>query len=266
MTVLVNGEPVSTINVADRGLQYGDGLFETIAWRHQQLEHWEAHMLRLSLGCDRLDIKLPDTTKLKEECLAVAEQQQLAVIKIIITRGAGGRGYKPDSETMSTRIVASHPWPEDMEKYAAQGINCSICKLRLSINPVLAGIKHLNRLEQVLASHELENTRFQEGLLLDSDNRLISGTKSNIFLVRNNTLYTPDLTRTGIAGVMRANILAIAPSLGLAVNIQDLHVGELRTAEEIFVTNSIIGLWPVRSIDNSQYNIAQWTRKIQQIL
>ena len=266
MSTLVNGLVASTISVADRGLQYGDGLFEPIAWRNGVLEYWDAHIQRLTLGCHRLGISLPDITTIKEECLLVTGSQATAVIKIILTRGEGGRGYKPDDHTRPTRIISSHSWPEDVDKYARQGIACTLCKSRLAMNPLLAGLKHLNRLEQVLAARELDGGRFQEGLLLDYDNNLICGTKSNLFLVRNNVLYTADLRRTGIAGVMRANILAIAQSLDLPVNIQDLTIDDLHTAEEVFLSNSIIGLWPVRSIDDRHYNSNTWTQKIQKAI
>ncbi|ODN67470.1 MULTISPECIES: aminodeoxychorismate lyase [Methylophaga] len=245
--ILINGQPENRIDVADRGLQYGDGLFETIAYRHGRLEFLSDHLSRLKEGCNRLNIAFSASQQqsLISEIDSVCQQLNSdAVIKVMITRGPGGRGYRYQSEMPTTRIISSHAMPV-YPVANVSGITVRICQQRLAINPSLAGIKHLNRLEQILARNEWQDDTIAEGVMLDYQERVIEGTMSNLFLVKNNELLTAELSSAGIAGIMRKQLIKVADELGIPLNITTLTLDELKSAEEVFVCNSLIGIWPV---------------------
>ncbi|MEC9313511.1 MAG: aminodeoxychorismate lyase [Pseudomonadota bacterium] len=246
--ILINGQPDNRIPVTDRGLQYGDGLFETLAFRHGKLEYLNAHLQRLMRGCERLGIGFADRDKLEVELATVcAQTAEDSVIKIMITRGSGGRGYKAPNEAEPLRIISSHPMPEYPES-CQQGITVRLCQHRLGINPGLAGIKHLNRLEQVLARSEWEDDNIREGLMLDINNKLVEGTMTNLFMVYNGQLITPAIDENGIEGVMRAEVIKLAGRLEIPVTETALTLTDLKQADEIFLTNSIIEIWPVTHV------------------
>ncbi|RLA00777.1 MAG: aminodeoxychorismate lyase, partial [Gammaproteobacteria bacterium] len=182
--VLVNGKPNDCVPTSDRGLLYGDGVFETIAVKNGQLHFWSEHVRRLQSGCERLGIDPVDETQLMGECRSLIRQSQQAVIKVIITRGSGGRGYRLPEQARPTRIIQLHEWPDYPASCTERGIKTRICRARLGHNASLAGIKHLNRLEQVLARQEWNDPNIMEGLMLDSDGDLVEGTMSNVFMVK----------------------------------------------------------------------------------
>ncbi len=265
--VLVNGVTENRINIADRGLQYGDGLFETIAYRNGVAEFLDAHLTRLLKGCKRLAIPFQDIEILGAELNSVCHQlSDDAVIKIIITRGSGGRGYFAESNIEPSRIISSHPCQTYPESYPRSGIRVRLCKQTLSENSSLAGIKHLNRLEQVLARNEWDDVDIAEGLMFDQDNNVIEGTMSNVFIVKENQLLTPKVDKAGVAGIIRAHICKWAQQNGLVVEEKNLSRDELFTADEIFVCNSVIGIWPVSNIDNRAYAVGPVTKNLQQAL
>lgn len=249
--ILINGQPDNRIPVSDRGLQYGDGVFETLAFRDGELELLDAHLARLMLGCERLGIAFHEADKLRLELATLcAQTAEDSVIKIILTRGAGGRGYKAPTEPETLRILSSHSMP-DYPDDCLSGIHVRQCQQRLGLNPALAGIKHLNRLEQVLARSEWDDDSIREGLMLDINDRLVEGTMSNLFLVRDGALLTPPISDAGIAGVMRAKVMELAREQHIPVFETVLTLAELASAEEVFVTNSIIQIWPVILNTNS---------------
>ncbi|MDO8827068.1 aminodeoxychorismate lyase [Methylophaga sp.] len=268
--ILINGQPENRIDVADRGLQYGDGLFETIAYRHGRLEFLSDHLSRLMEGCDRLNIAFSATQQqsLLSEIDSVCQQLNSdAVIKVMLTRGAGGRGYRYQADMLPTRIISSHAMPV-YPVANISGITVRICQQRLAINPSLAGIKHLNRLEQILARNEWQDETIAEGLMLDYQERLIEGTMSNLFLVQNNKLFTAELSSSGIAGIMRKQLIRIADSLDIPLSITSLTVDDLKSAEEVFVCNSLIGIWPVIRITDLDVDLSYGplTLKLQNAL
>jgi 4-amino-4-deoxychorismate lyase len=245
--VLVNGKAVQTLSVHDRGLLYGDGLFETLAVRGGRPLQWSRHLARLKRGCARLGIEAPDAECLLEETLRVAAGARRAVVKIVVTRGAGARGYRPGGGP-ATRIVTAHPSPEHPPAYRRDGVAVRWCATRLGLNPALAGLKHLNRLEQVLARAEWDDPDIAEGLMQDPDGNVIEGTMSNLFAALSGELVTPDLSRCGVAGVMRERVLECAAALAIPCRIRVLGPAELETAREIFLCNSLIGIWSVRRL------------------
>lgn len=262
--ILINGEAKDLIAVTDRGLHYGDGVFETIAIRHGRPQLWPAHMERLHDGCSRLGIPLPDTKLMEAETARLCGESERAVLKIIITRGSGGRGYRAPAIPEQRRILIRYPWPEYPD--INNGIALRVCRTPLSCNPVLAGIKHLNRLEQVLARNEWADEAFHEGLMLDTEGHVVEGTMSNLFAVRNGVLLTPDLTRCGVAGVMRQRVLSLAGELGIACEVVRMGINEIMAMDELFITNSLIGIWPVSRTEGTEYGEAPVTARLRAAL
>ena len=255
MTVLVNGLIQDSIAVSDRGLQYGDGLFETIAVKDGQCEHWYEHMSRLADGCQRLNIPVPDAQKILVEAQQLYAGKEKAVLKVIVTRGSGGRGYQSPEPIAATRILSIHPWPEYSSINTQLGVQLHLCATQLSRQPALAGIKHLNRLEQVLARNEWHDPDISEGLMSDTDGNVVEGTMSNYFAVINNELVTPEIVDCGVAGIMRSHIIKQAVLHEITVRERKIKLDELSAADELFVCNSIIGIWPVRKLQDFNYKV-----------
>lgn len=264
--ILINGEFKDHLPVTDRAFQYGDGLFETLAVVDGHPVFWDRHWDRLQSGCRRLNIPLPDAELIYFEAKSLCERQATAVLKIIITRGSGGRGYRQPDCITPTRVISLHPVPDYPDNYREQGIVARFCNTRLGINPSLAGIKHLNRLEQVLARAEWSDGRIQEGIMLDSNDRVIEGTMTNLFYIKNDTLHTSSIAQAGIAGIMRGIIINLSPRLGLPAIEHTFAKMELLSADEIFVCNSIIGIWPVIRIAEQAFPVGSKTLMIQQEL
>lgn len=253
--MLINGDPGKTISALDRGLQYGDGLFETIAVADMRPCLWERHYKRLQMGGDRLGISIPEPATLLQEIQHEIDSNDKGVIKIIITRGAGGRGYRIDQDSAATRIVYFSPWPDYPDTAQQSGVSVRLCTTRLGYNPTLAGIKHLNRLEQIMARREWDDAGIHEGLMLDADSHVIEGTMSNLFMLKDGILHTPDLSACGVEGVMRGLVLDLARELDLDVSIRRITLSELLQADSLFLTNSLIGIWPICEIEGTRFNL-----------
>lgn len=264
--MLINGTAGTEISAQDRGLHYGDGVFETLAVRGGVPLLWDRHMQRLNAGCARLGITPPDSALLEAEARWVCTHDSggaaQGVLKIIITRGAGARGYRVATPAPVTRIMALYPWPSWPEEFAHHGVRVCVCATRLGINPALAGIKHLNRLEQVLARNEWSDADIAEGLMLDTAGAVIEGTTSNVFVVRDGKLYTPDVARCGIAGIVRGLIMELAGEWSLECAIIGLTLSDVKNADEVFLCNSLIGVWPVREIEGASFAAGPLTRRI----
>ena len=246
---LVNGEITGKLPILDRGLHYGDGVFETIAVKDGEPKYLDEHLQRLVLGCRRLRITAPRLDLLKAEIASLCDGSARTIIKVIVTRGQGARGYRPNGAIQPTRIVTRYAWPTYSADFLTHGIAVTICATRLSRNPKLAGIKHLNRLEQVLARGEWYD-EYQEGLMLDTEGYIIEGTMSNLFMVQGDTLVTPDLSPAGVAGSMRAKIIKCAARLNVPISEIKMKLRDLNNADGAFFCNSIIGIWPVRILSD----------------
>ncbi|MBL1320914.1 MAG: aminodeoxychorismate lyase [Methylophaga sp.] len=270
--ILVNGKADNRISISDRAIQYGDGLFETIAYRNGQLEFVDTHLMRLAVGCKRLAIPFRQLKQLKEELSIVLTElaEHDAVIKIIISRGSGGRGYLADPSVEPTRIISTYPLPTYPANYQEIGVTARICQQRLSENTSLAGIKHLNRLEQVLARTEWHDPEISEGIMLDQHENVIEGTMSNLFIVKAGELFTAELNKSGVAGIIRAEILDITADNNIPCTETIISKSTLADADEVFVCNSIIGIWPVTCIYNGKINynypVGKITRQLQNLL
>ena len=241
--VIINGVESDQLSSLDRGLSYGDGIFETIAVKQGVLQYWDDHLQRLQLGCEVLKLHGLDTSLLKKEINQLIDSNFACVIKVIITRGIGERGYKPTNNSL-TRIVQKFSWPEFPSSYYEKGVEVTQCKFQLSQQNALSRIKHLNRLEQVLARSEWDD-QYQEGLVCDIDNNVIEATSSNVFFVHKDKLITPDLDRCGVAGVLRKRIINYCQDNNIAVKVRDFKQTELNNIQAMFLCNSIIGVWPV---------------------
>jgi len=248
-TSLIDGIPAVVVPAADRGLQYGDGLFETIAVVDGRPCLWDRHLARLRAGCVRLAIPLPDPDLLQAEVLALAKGQGRAVLKLTVTRGEGGRGYRPPHPARPRRILRLHPWPDHPPAWRSAGVRVRYCRTRLGHQPLLAGLKHLNRLEQVLARAEWDDPDIGEGLMLDLDGTVVEGTQTNLFALTAGRLVTPLLDRCGVNGVVRQVVIETAWMQGLAVEEARLTPAELAQADALFLASSLAGLWPVRELD-----------------
>lgn len=246
--ILVDGNPVGVVPAADRGLQYGDGLFETLELVDGLPRRWERHMARLAEGCRRLHLPVPDPQVLRADLQRAGPPAGRAVAKILVTRGEGGRGYAAPAEARPRRILMLHPWPGHPSGLAEHGVMLRVCQTRLGTSPALGGLKHLNRLEQVLARSEWQDPEVHEGLMLDPEDRVVEGTMSNLFLVFEHRLVTPPVERSGVAGVMRGVVLELAREAGLQVEVDALRMEDVVAADEAFLTNSLIHLWPVREL------------------
>jgi 4-amino-4-deoxychorismate lyase len=249
MTVWINGRPAGGIDPRDRGLQYGDGLFETLRVTRRAPRLLDAHLQRLLDGCRRLGFDAPAEGLLRRELERAAGMRREGVLKLIVTRGVGARGYRPTGRERATRILSLHPLPA--AALDVRPIRLRICNTRLGTNPRLAGLKTLNRLESVLARAEWSDPRFAEGLMCDADENIVCGTMSNVFMRQGRRLVTPLLDRCGVAGVMRRWILERAPSLGLRALERRLSLSDLERAEEVFMSNAVNGPVPVAGITHS---------------
>ncbi|MDH7943143.1 aminodeoxychorismate lyase [Pseudohongiella sp. SYSU M77423] len=275
----VDGMMTDQLPTSDRGLMYGDGLFETMRLQAGQYSHLEQHLQRLLAGCRQLSITVsPETIESQlQSFLSELQHQALdnAVIKLIITRGSGGRGYQPPADAKPRIILQSHPLPARLSHYQQHGITCITARQTVASPAVLPGVKHLNRLEQVLASIELQQASqrhedTQEALMVDTAGRLLEGTRSNVFLANEDSLFTPSIAEAGIAGIMRQLVLTLAEQRGWSLVVGQLPVTQIQGFQEMFVCNSIIGIWPVNCVSVGGQEILfpqhRFAREIQQVL
>ena len=250
---LINGQATDLISSRDRGLGYGDGVFETMAVIDGQFPLWAFHTTRLQHACQRLQLPCPSIDLLHAECGLLAKGHVRAIIKLIVTRGEGGRGYAMPAGGSATRILQRHPWPMVARDNWEPGVKVRFCDLTLARQPALAGIKHLNRLEQVMARAEWQDPTIQEGLLTDSEGCIIEAVSHNVFIVNGETVATPDLRHCGVAGVMREYILSMLREAGYSPRISTLRREDILRAEGVFLCNSIHGIWPVCAIAEIRY-------------
>ena len=259
----IDGAAGAMVPADDRGLQYGDGLFETLLVRERRVRFLEAHLARLATGCGRLRIGFTKFTELRAEIVTAAERAPpLAVLKIVVTRGSAvRRGYAPQGSENARRIVSL--WPA-APLAVADGVELRVAAMRASENPALAGIKHLNRLENVLAAAEPHATSVFDALMLDSSRRVIGGVMSNVFVVREGRLSTPRVDLCGVAGVMRGVVLRECTALAIPVTEDRIALTDLLTADEVFITNARIGVVPVRRVGEHSFVMNEITQHLRQ--
>jgi 4-amino-4-deoxychorismate lyase len=230
-------EPVSELGVSDRGLMYGDGLFETMRAEAGTLPWWDAHWQRLGEGAARLGIALPDESRMHAAALGLIGAGR-SVLKLILTRGESGRGYLPGNGP-STCVLSVHPLPPPVAEWRLHW-----CQTAMAQQPVLAGMKHLNRLENVLARAECQRAGFSEGLMRDSSGQVLCATSANVFIHKNGAWQTPALDSGGIAGIARAWLLANVATASVAAMQRE----DVEQASAVFLCNAVRGIMPVRSV------------------
>ena len=259
---LINGQADAGVSPLDRGLSYGDGVFRTLRTRAGKPLWWADHYATLARDCAALALACPEQKLLLDEVETVARGGADSVVKITVTRGLGARGYASPEPSCPTRIVVATPLP-DYARPAAQGVRVRWCALRLARQAELAGVKHLNRLENVLARQEWNDPTIAEGLLCDDTGAVIGGTMTNIFVMRDGQLHTPDLSLSGIDGVTRSRILRVAETHDIALKIGRLEAADILASEEIFLGNSIAGLWRVARLEEREWVSADWTERFR---
>lgn len=246
--VLREGKMRLWLEPEDRGLAYGDGVFETLLVHEGEPVWWQEHWQRLLRGAARLHLPVPNENEVRHACMAMlAEADRRCVLKIVLTRGSGGRGYAPPPDATPTVVLSVHPAPVRV----TQGLQLRWAQTTLAVQPVLAGIKHLNRLEQVLARAEWTDPEFDEALLCDGEGRVVSAIAANLFVLLDGRWRTPSVERCGVAGVAREWLLASIPGAAVA----ELNPAEASRADALFLCNSVRGILPVRRL-----GMREWPR------
>ncbi len=263
---LVNGIPSEHIRVFDRGLTYGDGVFRTLLVRAGHPSCWPRHYDKLYADCAALNIVCPPEAILAAEIAKLIAGTPDCVLKVIVTRGESQRGYAIQEHMEPTRILMASPVPQYPASYLTEGVRLHLCSTRLAIQPSLAGIKHLNRLENVLARREWDDPEIAEGLMLDMDGNAIEGTMSNLFLLQGKTLHTPNLGRCGVAGVQRERIMDLAGELGMTVRVENLPLARIYDADEVVLCNSVFGVWQVRELAGKTWQAGKLAARLRGLL
>jgi 4-amino-4-deoxychorismate lyase len=265
-----DGCRIDAVAVDDRGLQYADGLFETVAIRCGKPRLWLLHADRLQTGCRRLGISLPAGDNLLQALQAVIGADEGgskdALLKIIVTRGLGERGYAPPQNTSPTILFGLFERTRHDALRYQRGVTIRFCSARMASQPQTAGIKLLCRLDQVRARAEWRDPGIAEGLMLDQQGSVVSGTMSNLFIVRDAGLITPEITDCGVSGVMRQHILALAAAHNVPFAARRISSVDVKTADEVFLCNSQFGIWPVSGCGERRYDDWPLTRKIRALL
>jgi 4-amino-4-deoxychorismate lyase len=258
----IDGIRADALPADDRGLHYGDGLFETLTVRTGSVRFLEAHLTRLASGCKRLDIGFDSMAALRADiATATSPSPPVAVLKIIVTRGsATRRGYAPAGNEVARRVLSS--WPASPMPSLDTGVDLRPTSHRLAEDRSLAGIKHLSRITNVMAAAEASKAGCFDALLMDAAGRVISGAMSNVFIAREGRVLTPRLDRCGVAGVMRAVVMRECASLGIEIAEGDLSPEDLFAADEAFITNVRIGVVPVRRVGEHSFRMNTLARRL----
>lgn len=263
---LINGESDHALSPLDRGLAYGDGVFRTVRVMQGIADTWKLHYLKLAQDCAALNIACPAQELLLGDISRLFTRDEEAVAKVMVTRGLSPRGYAIPPNSTPTRIVIRQPFPVYPHSNITNGVDLHLCSLRLSHQPRLAGIKHLNRLENVLARSEWTDESLADGLLLDEGGMVIECTMSNIFARFDQTLVTPVLDKCGVAGVTRQRILDNAQNMGYSTEVREITLDEVMQAEEVIICNSLYCAWQVRSLNGRRWPAQDLANRIRTLL
>ncbi|MEI8363421.1 MAG: aminodeoxychorismate lyase [Betaproteobacteria bacterium] len=250
-TYLVNGSFELTISPIDRGFAYGDGVFRTMIMRNSVPDSWPQHYQKLVADCAVIGIVCPSAELLMSDLQQLFAIDEIAVAKIVITRGEGARGYTPPAITTPMRVVVKSVMPQYSMNQLVHGVNLHVCDIKIAHQPKLAGIKHLNRLENVMARMEWHEDTIFDGLLLDQLGNAIECTMSNIFARFGKTLITPDLSMCGVAGITRQRIISLSAILNLKIEVKNISLDEFLQADEVVICNSLYGAFQVSKIGDA---------------
>ena len=250
---LINGLEQNTLPVNDRATQFGDGCFTTARIRDGRVEWLSAHLNRLKANCAALAISFDEWDLLQQEMVKLAGSQNDGVLKVMITRGSGGRGYSATACNSPTRILNTSPAPAHYPLWQQQGISLALSPVHLGRNPMLAGLKHLNRLEQVLIRAHLEQTTADEALVLDSEGWVTECCAANLFWRAGDTVFTPRLDHAGVDGIMRQHCLSLLAQSRFRVVEVNARVEAVRQADELIVCNALMPVIPVNQFEDVRY-------------
>lgn len=266
-TSLVDGSFSATISPLDRGFAYGDGVFRTIKITNGLPEHWPMHYQTLFADCSAIGIVCPSADTFISDFKKIFDIDEFsAVVKIIVTRGEGERGYNPPAVTTPMRVMIKSSMPDYPEVNFSEGVVLHLCDTRIAHQPKLAGIKHLNRLDNVLARMEWHDPKVAEGVMLDMEGNVIECTAANIVARYGDTLITPKLDQCGVAGITRKQILAHAKRLELNTAIERMNLKDLHSADEVVICNSLFGAWQVRKLAGQQWAKQSLAEKLRKAL
>jgi 4-amino-4-deoxychorismate lyase len=263
---LINGIKQQSIRLSDRSFQYGDGCFTTMLVKEGQVQFWPLHLSRLQSTTEKLSIDQPDWYQVEGWVKQLISDKPLMGIKILISRGTGGRGYSSEGCHDTQVVISAFDYPEHYLRWQSEGVELGVCKTLLGLNPLLAGLKHNNRLEQVLIKQEVSSLGVVDCVVLDIANNVIETSASNIFWVKDQILYTPLLNQAGVAGILRAKITHFASELDIKMKRVEAAIDELYHADEVFMTNALMGVVPVVKIANHSYQSSSVTALFQEKL
>lgn len=241
---LINGTAQTTLTADDRAVQFGDGCFTTARVVNGAVRFIDDHLDRLEAGCKRLGFDAPGRELLRAECELLARDHVRATLKVIISRGAGGRGYAAQGLT-PTRMLRVSAYPDHYDALRERGVVLALSPVPLARNPWLAGIKHLNRLEQVLIRAQLEQTNADEALVLDTAGWLTECCAANLFWREGNQVFTPQLDHAGVAGTMRQQIMRLLALSHWEVSEVQARPEALLQADEAIICNALMPVLPV---------------------
>ncbi|MFW5431313.1 MAG: aminodeoxychorismate lyase [Methylophilaceae bacterium] len=264
---LINGSFNGVISALDRGLAYGDGVFRTLKIINGIPVHWPLHYQKLVEDCSAIGIVCPSADLFMSDFSQLfVPDEPVSVAKIIMTRGEGERGYKPSPVASPLRVVTKSKLPDYPESNFTEGVLLHVCDTRIGYQPKLAGVKHLNRLENVLARMEWSAPEVADGIMLDTEGNVIECTSANVFARFDDLLVTPKLDLCGVAGITRMQILSHAHTLDLKTQIERIDLKTLLSADEVVLSNSIYGAWQVRSLANKTWGKQLLATKIREAI
>jgi len=264
--VLVDGVFTESLPVDDRGLMYGDGVFRTLRVAAGAPRWWDEQLAKLAEDGDRIGVVGPDFSQWQADLDRISSGLTDGVLKLVVTRGSGLRGYLPPESAKPRWIMRYDAMAPQTDTATSEGMTVRVCALRLGQQPRLAGIKHLNRLENVLARAEWNSPDIHEGLLLDQSEQVISGVMSNLFVWSQSRLLTPRLDRCGVAGVARARLMRLARTQGLAVEEAGVSLQAVFDADEVMLTNSIWGLRRVARLESKSWPVPVISSRLAALL
>lgn len=248
---LLNGEPAPRSVFSDRACHFGDGLFETLAVREGRPCLWQLHWERLCFGCQRLGLPAPPREATEREVLSLCKDHRRGILKIIVSAGAVGTGYAREAKIDVSRWIRITRWP-DLHPWSTETpLSANLCQLRLASQPQLAGVKHLNRLEQVLARSELPD-RVDEGIVCDAQGRPIEGISSNLLVRIGDDWVTPPIVDCGVMGTVRRQIIERGRACGIEVTETPLDLAALQDADAVYLTNALLGIRPLARITDRE--------------
>jgi 4-amino-4-deoxychorismate lyase len=240
------------ISPFDRAFQYGDGIFRTFVVKSNKPLHWKHHYKKIVEDCLAIKIDPPKEKDLLSDIRSLFKSKKKSVAKFIISRGMSERGYKFDEDIKHNRFLLKANMPSYPKEYFMHGVNLYVCKQKIQPS-ILSGIKHLNRLENIMARQEWKGDLYADGILLNQDGYVIECISSNLFMRKNKTIYTHPLKDIGVKGVTRELILEALPRLGFKVKEIAFDLDSLLIADEVFISNSLFGVWQVKKIKNRSW-------------